>query len=109
MPQSALAFCNLLLAEPEVVKGAWRHTTNVEFALDEVQDLMYLDRARAQSHLLEMRARVLSAYRLYFAEDFCPEKPLKQSTKLVSMYLPELAQRLHYLCMLHDVQSSHHA
>jgi hypothetical protein len=103
--QSLYGYSNMLLSEPQATHGVWRNPANVEFALMELEDRIYLDRNTVIEKLKELNDRVLNAYRQHFKDDFRPGEPLKQSRQLVSMYLPELAQRLYLVCRLHDVQA----
>ncbi len=102
--QTNFAFCNLLLNDSSAVHGAWRNSANIEFALSEVEDWIRIDRITAVDKLTKLRQRVMLAYREHFNDDFRPGEPLKQVNQLVSMYLPELAQRLYLVCKLFDVE-----
>lgn len=105
MSQSALGFCNLLLTEQDATYGSWRNLANLEFALLELEDLARRDLSTAQQHLSTLYTRVLNAYHKHFNEEFRPGDPLKKGQKLVSVYLPELAHRLHLVCRLYDVRT----
>lgn len=105
MSQLALGFCSLLLGEEDATYGSWRNRANLEFALDELEDLARRDLDTAQKHLKVLYARVLDAYRKHFNEEFRPGDPLKMSKKLVGVYLPEFAHRLYLVCRLYDVRT----